>query len=73
MHKVIERLRWFSAFVVVFGHARSLTFLPLKEVSNQSVFIKVFYFLTGYGHQAVIVFFMISGFLVAKPLIKKKS
>ena len=72
MYPIIDRLRWFSAMIVVLGHIRSLLFEPLISISDPNFFHYFFYFVTGFGHQAVIVFFIISGFLVAKPLFQHK-
>ena len=61
----LDMLRWFAAFMVVLSHIRPLLFVEYSEVENQgSVAIKLLYFVTGFGHEAVIVFFVISGLLV---------
>ena len=50
------------------AHSRSYIFpswLELEKAGAQvSVFVKAFYFTTGLGHQAVMIFFALSGFLV---------
>ena len=56
--------RWVAAFLVVIGHIRHLLFVDLKYVEHKTLFIKGMYFFTGFGHEAVIVFFVISGYLV---------
>lgn len=56
--------RWVAAALVVIEHARNLCFVDYGSIANPSVFQKAFYFLTGFGHEAVVVFFVISGFLV---------
>jgi peptidoglycan/LPS O-acetylase OafA/YrhL len=40
-------------------------------LENRNIFIKIFYLLTGYGHAAVIVFFVLSGFLVGGQLLER--
>lgn len=67
----LDFLRWFSAFVVVFGHIRRVCFVPYDMLESKNILIKIFYFLTGYGHAAVIVFFVLSGFLVGGQLIER--
>lgn len=57
-------LRWIAAFLVVVGHLRSLMFPEYSKLVNPSIFQKIFYFITGLGHEGVIIFFVISGFLV---------
>ncbi|MGH6646006.1 acyltransferase family protein [Aquabacterium sp.] len=56
--------RWSAAFLVVIYHVRHLVLADFKDVVNQGVLTKALYFATGLGHEAVIVFFVISGFLV---------
>jgi len=56
--------RWFAAVLVVIEHARSLLFVDYGSLTKPTVFHKAFYFLTGFGHEAVVIFFVISGFLV---------
>lgn len=64
----IDTLRWFSAFLVVSGHIRSVLFSDYMPSITQPL-IKAFYFVTGFGHQAVIVFFVLSGYLVGGSVI----
>jgi peptidoglycan/LPS O-acetylase OafA/YrhL len=40
--------------------------------STSSPLLKIYYFLTGFGHQAVIVFFVISGFLVGGKVLNQQ-
>jgi peptidoglycan/LPS O-acetylase OafA/YrhL len=56
--------RWVAAFAVVFYHLRHLSLVDFNEVSRQNLFTKALYFAAGLGHEAVMVFFVISGFLV---------
>src|SRR4051812_47944519 len=56
--------RWISAFFVVLFHVRELALAGYSEIANPSLLHKAIYFLAGFGHEAVIVFFVISGFLI---------
>ena len=49
---------------MVAEHARSLVFVDYGELQSPGLWAKGFYFLTGFGHEAVMVFFVISGYLV---------
>ena len=49
---------------MVAEHARSLIFVDYGHLQSPGVLAKGFYFLTGFGHEAVMVFFVISGYLV---------
>lgn len=56
--------RWFSAWVVCAEHLRNLLFVDYGSLADPSLFWKLFYFATGFGHEAVVIFFVISGYLV---------
>jgi len=65
----IHLLRWTSAFLVVFSHLRSILFKDFPLITHKGYFTLFFYFFTGLGHQAVIVFFVLSGYLIAGSII----
>lgn len=71
LSNTLNFLRWVSALMVVVGHLRSFLYVEYNLVENKTIFVKLFYFLTGFGHQAVIVFFVISGYLVGGGILKK--
>ena len=52
----------------MFGHYRGLYFIGIKEVDSPSLFELGFYLLSSLQHEAVIVFFVLSGFLVGGPV-----
>ena len=56
--------RWVAAWLVIAEHARSVIFVDYGDLKSPGFLAKGFYFLTGFGHEAVIVFFVISGYLV---------
>jgi peptidoglycan/LPS O-acetylase OafA/YrhL len=56
--------RWSAAWLVVAEHARNLAIADFSASPSRNAFTKAFYFMTGFGHEAVMVFFVISGFLV---------
>lgn len=62
----IDFLRWFAAAVVVIAHAR----FPLLKgygaltPDERPLWVQGWYFVTGYFVEAVLVFFVLSGFLV---------
>jgi peptidoglycan/LPS O-acetylase OafA/YrhL len=64
MKSFINLSRWLAAFLVLISHVRHLVLVDYKNVVNKGFFSKGVYFLTGFGHEAVVVFFVISGFLV---------
>ena len=64
--------RWLAAFAVLIAHAGSL-FISQPDIMTapHGFGAYVWWFLTGFPHQAVIVFFVISGFLVGGNVIAK--
>lgn len=71
LSEFLNLARWMAALLVVLHHARHLWFMDLSNVTNKSLSIKVFYFFTGFGGEAVMVFFLLSGFLVGGGALKK--
>jgi len=67
----LNLVRWLAAFLVVIGHARHLIFVEYDHVFAPNLLIKALYFLTSLGHQAVMVFFVISGFLVGGLTLRR--
>lgn len=57
-------LRGTAALLVFLGHLRAFVFVNIGALNHPGVATKAFYALTGLGHEAVIVFFALSGYLV---------
>ena len=49
--------RWVAAALVVVEHVRNLIFIDYGSLESPTVIHKGFYFLTGFGHEAVVIFF----------------
>jgi len=71
MSNFLNFLRWISAFLVLIAHLRSVIFVGAKDAGSLNVFWKIFYLLTDFGYQAVMVFFVLSGFLVGSSILKR--
>jgi peptidoglycan/LPS O-acetylase OafA/YrhL len=67
----LDLSRWLSAFLVVIGHVRHLVLVDLKNVEERSIYVDLIYFVSGLGHEAVVVFFVISGYLVGGKALDK--
>jgi len=68
--------RWIAAFFVVLGHVYHISIANYYQVAHPNLFLRGVNFLGEFGYMAVIVFFVISGFLVGGRIIinfKKKS
>lgn len=66
----LDLLRGLAAILVLLGHMRLLLFIEYAEVSNPNFLIKRFYFFTGLGHEAVMIFFVLSGFFISASVIR---
>ncbi len=60
----LDASRWIAALLVVVSHTRHLVLIDYTKTEHSSLFVKAIYFATGFGHEAVVIFFVISGFLV---------
>jgi peptidoglycan/LPS O-acetylase OafA/YrhL len=56
--------RWVAALAVVFYHVYNISVGDPQHVVHLSLVWRIVHFFSGFGHVAVIVFFVISGFLV---------
>lgn len=68
---LLDLSRWVAAFLVVIEHARSLMFAGYGIGGQMGVIGKTFYFMTGFGHSAVMVFFVMSGYLVGGKVLER--
>ena len=61
----LNMIRGIAALAVLFGHVRGLYFQDFPNVKMAGVVTKMIYVVTGFGHEAVMVFFVLSGFFIA--------
>jgi peptidoglycan/LPS O-acetylase OafA/YrhL len=61
---LLDLSRSVAALLVVIEHLRSLMFADYLGASGMSPWGNMWYFITNFGHPAVMVFFVMSGFLV---------
>ena len=54
---------WAAALVLV-SHVRHLILIDLQGVEHRTLVHDALYFVTGFGHESVVIFFVISGYLV---------
>lgn len=64
----LDHLRWVAAFLVVFQHARG--FVMVDYTPGLSWGAWMLYFVTGFSHQAVVIFFVLSGYLVGGKVVR---
>jgi peptidoglycan/LPS O-acetylase OafA/YrhL len=65
---VLDFLRATAALLVLFGHTRDAYFHNTDVLAQPGLFLKLFYFITGLHHEAVVIFFVLSGFLIGGSL-----
>lgn len=66
MISFLDLARWVAAGMVVVGHLRNPMFFGYNNLvpADRTLFVKFWYFITGWHAEAVIVFFVLSGLLV---------
>jgi len=70
---IISLLRGLAALQVALAHLRAETYPSLRGMNDATIAYQLFAFSTGFAHQAVVVFFLISGWLVGGSLLNKWS
>ena len=66
----LDMLRGLAALAVVVGHIRGFLLVDFGALQSPEMWHKLVYFLGGLGHQSVIAFFALSGFLVGGKVLK---
>jgi len=66
----LDMVRGLAALAVLGSHWRSLFFLNWPNVSHKNLLLATLYAVAKFGHQAVVVFFVLSGFLIGRTVIK---
>jgi peptidoglycan/LPS O-acetylase OafA/YrhL len=62
----LDMVRGVAALLVCLQHLRHLDFIDYSDLEPKpSLYGKLFYLLTGQGHNSVVIFFVLSGFFVA--------
>lgn len=57
-------LRWLAALVAVTYHVRFLLFAEWTQVQHKGLLVALFYFVTSLGHEALVVYMVLSGLLL---------
>jgi len=66
----LDLIRAAAAWAVMWSHLRTMFFADYQHATHPGAPLKIIYFLTGFGHEAVIVFFVLSGFLVSSSIFR---
>ncbi len=60
----LDLVRFGAALLVLFGHSRGLYFAGIAQAPDAGIATRLFYLVTGMQHEGVVLFFVVSGFLV---------
>lgn len=66
----MDLIRGLSALAVMFGHIMGLFFVNYSFVTNRSLAKHGLYWVTSFGHEAVMVFFVLSGFFIGTSVLE---
>jgi len=66
----LDLSRGLAALVVALHHLRSFVFVDFHIADHPGTAWSIFYFITGFGHEAVMIFFVLSGFLVGGAIVR---
>jgi len=66
---ILHHMRWLAALEVVLSHIRQNMLLPQSVSGHHRILLHTVYWISGCGHAGVIVFFVLSGFLVGGKAI----
>ncbi len=69
----LDLVRGLSALAVCASHLRAAMFVDYSQLSSPGIITKIFYFITGLGHQSVVVFFVLSGFFVGGSILSRRN
>ncbi len=64
----LDLFRWLAALAVCTSHLRAAVFMDYSP--QFSWLVRPFYFVTGFGYEAVLVFFVLSGYLVGGEVLR---
>jgi peptidoglycan/LPS O-acetylase OafA/YrhL len=62
-------VRGLAALLVLIGHLRAFVFHSYDKLTNPGPLDTAFWIVTGVGHQAVMIFFVLSGFFITRSIV----
>jgi peptidoglycan/LPS O-acetylase OafA/YrhL len=66
----LDALRAVAALIVMVGHVRKLFFTPPWQLGHPGAGTQALYDVTDLGHSAVMIFFVLSGFLITLSILR---
>ena len=71
--RILDASRAIAAFAVLLQHARSALLVDPESATRSNVATTILYWASGFGHQAVVIFFVLSGALVGGSVLRSVS
>lgn len=68
-----DLIRGLAAWAVMWGHLRALFFVDFQHIEHSGAFLGGLYFVSGFGHEAVMVFFVLSGFFISSAVLSRRA
>jgi peptidoglycan/LPS O-acetylase OafA/YrhL len=68
-----DLIRGLAAWAVMWGHLRALFFVDFQHIEHSDAFSGGLYFVSGFGHEAVMVFFVLSGFFISSTVLSRRA
>jgi peptidoglycan/LPS O-acetylase OafA/YrhL len=66
----LDAVRGIAALLVLVSHVRAIFFVDTPNILVKGAYPKLFYFITGAGHSAVMVFFVLSGYFISSSVFR---
>lgn len=67
---LLDVVRWLAALLVLLDHWRTLLFVDYSQVTAHRGWVAPLYVLAASGHQAVVIFFVLSGYLISGSVFR---
>lgn len=66
----LDLVRCVAALIVMVGHLRSLFFVEYSQILHRNLPVQVLYALTAFGHESVMIFFVLSGLFIGPSVLE---
>jgi peptidoglycan/LPS O-acetylase OafA/YrhL len=70
---VMDLIRGCAALIVLLEHSRNLLFVDYPQVQKHRAFAAALYLVAAAGHQAVVIFFVLSGYLISGSVYRSRK
>jgi peptidoglycan/LPS O-acetylase OafA/YrhL len=66
----LDLMRGVAALIVCLGHWRNLLYVDYPQIDTHRGLFAMLYVISGAGHQAVVIFFVLSGYLISGSIFR---